>query len=73
MPRDWKGPFNRRLQMRASERGRRMANRRWELDRERRNKLAALTAVREAVIFSFDSFQMAKRKERNILRSEACA
>jgi hypothetical protein len=28
----------------ARERGRRMANRRWQLDRQRRNKLAALTA-----------------------------
>jgi len=41
---DWKGAFNRRLQRRASERGRTMANRRWALDRERRAKLAALTA-----------------------------
>jgi hypothetical protein len=44
MPGDWKGPFSRKLQVRASERGRRMANRRWQLDRERRNKLAQLTA-----------------------------
>lgn len=44
MPRDWKGPYQRRLEVRASERGRRMANRRWALDRARRNKLAALTA-----------------------------
>jgi len=28
----------------ASERGRRMANRRWQLDRQRRDRLAALTA-----------------------------
>ncbi len=41
---DWKGPFSRRLQKLASERGRRMAKRRWELDRERRNKIAALRA-----------------------------
>lgn len=44
MPRDWKGPFSRRLQARASERGRRLANRRWEIDRARRQKLATLTA-----------------------------
>ena len=44
MPRDWKGPFSRRLQVRASERGKRMAARRWQLDRERRAKIAALTA-----------------------------
>lgn len=30
MPRDWKGPYSRRLAIRASERGRRMANIRWE-------------------------------------------
>lgn len=40
----WKGAFSRKLQRAASERGRRMAKRRWELDRERRNKLAELTA-----------------------------
>ena len=28
----------------ARDRGKRMANRRWQLDRERRDKLAALTA-----------------------------
>jgi hypothetical protein len=44
MPSDWKGPFNRRMRTRASERGRRMAARRWALDRERRDQLAALTA-----------------------------
>ena len=44
MPRDWKGPFQRRLQALATERGRRMANRRWELDRQRREKIAVLTA-----------------------------
>lgn len=42
MPRDWKGPFSRRLQVRASERGRRMARRRWEMDRARRDHLAAI-------------------------------
>lgn len=41
---DWKGPFSRRLQKAASERGRRMANQRWRLDQERRNRLAVLTA-----------------------------
>lgn len=44
MPRNWKGPFIRRLQVRSSERGRRMAERRWRLDRERRERLASLTA-----------------------------
>lgn len=44
MPRDWKGPFSRRLQVRASELGKRMANRRWELYRQRRDRLAAITA-----------------------------
>ena len=44
MPGDWKGAFSRRLQRRASDRGRRMANKRWELVRARRSKLAALTA-----------------------------
>lgn len=86
MPGDWKGPFSRRLQRRASERGRQMAKRRWELDRQRCYKLAALTAeqfptqilrrivvidnettVREAVIFSFDSFAEARRKEKHVL------
>ncbi len=31
----------------ARERGRRMAKRRWELDRQRRDKLAALTAEQQ--------------------------
>lgn len=44
MPRDWKGPFSRRLQVRRSEHGRRMSERRWQLDRERRERLALLTA-----------------------------
>jgi hypothetical protein len=44
MNNDWKGPYNRRLQRRASERGRRMAAARWKRDRERREALAALTA-----------------------------
>jgi hypothetical protein len=88
MPRDWKGPFSRRLQRRASERGRIMAKRRWELERERRNRLGVLspeqcpnaivrrivvidneTTVREVVIWSFDSFRSAKRKERSVLCS----
>lgn len=43
MPSDWKGPFRRRLQRQASERGRRMARIRWERDRARRERLAALT------------------------------
>jgi hypothetical protein len=41
---DWKGPFKRRLQRERSERGRRMARRRWDLDREERNRLAKVTA-----------------------------
>lgn len=41
---DWKGPFRRRLQRAASERGRRMAAARWARDRERRGRLARLTA-----------------------------
>ena len=44
MHNDWKGAYSRRLQKSASERGRRMAERRWQLDRERREKLALLTA-----------------------------
>lgn len=87
MPRDWKGPFSKQLQAAASERGKRMAKRRWELDRERRNKLAQLTAeqypnkvvrriividneqaVREAVIWQWDSVRFAARKVREILR-----
>lgn len=63
-----------------------MANRRWELDRERRKKLAALTAeqypskiirrvividnetaVREAVIWSFDYAKDAHRKINSVL------
>lgn len=41
---DWKGPFRRRLQKIASERGKRMAAVRWQRDRERRRQLATLTA-----------------------------
>ena len=70
----------------ARERGRKMANRRWELDRARRERLAALTAeqypneivrrivvvdrektVREAVIWSWDSFRSARAKLRAVL------
>ena len=46
MPRDWKGPFSRRLQVRASQRGQRMAAARWANDRARRAALAALTPER---------------------------
>lgn len=46
MPRDWKGPFSRRLQVRASHRGQRMAAARWANDRARRAALAALTPER---------------------------
>ena len=41
---DWKGPFDRRLQKSRSERGRRMANARWQRDRERRTALAKVMA-----------------------------
>lgn len=41
---DWKGPYQRRLAKKASERGRRMANARWRKDRREREKLAVLTA-----------------------------
>lgn len=41
---DWKGPYSRRKQLAASARGRRMAAARWARDRERRARLAALTA-----------------------------
>lgn len=44
MQRDWKGPYQRRLAIKASERGKRLANIRWQRDRERREKLAELTA-----------------------------
>jgi len=92
MPRDWKGPFSRRLKVRASERGREMANRRWELDRARREKLAARTAeehpsriirrivvidqeriVREAVIWSWDSYRSARRKLHEVLTNSQSA
>lgn len=87
MPYDWKGPYSRRLHRAASERGRRMANRRWALDRQRRAQLAALTAeqypnrivrrivvidnerdVREATIWTWDSYREQHRKEQRILR-----
>ena len=41
---DWKGPFQRRLQKAASERGRRMANARWTRERAERDRLAVLMA-----------------------------
>ena len=44
MPRDWKGPFSRRLQRQASDRGKRMAAARWNLDRKRRARLADVPA-----------------------------
>lgn len=44
MPRDWKGPYQRRLAVHASQRARERANIRWARDRERRNKLAELEA-----------------------------
>lgn len=51
MPRDWKGPFSRRLQARASERGRRLANRRWEIDRARRQKIRSVLAASLCCLF----------------------
>lgn len=44
MSRDWKGPYHRRLKVQATERARHRANIRWQRDRERREKLAQLTA-----------------------------
>ena len=44
MHNDWKGPYLRRLHKNASERGKRMAAARWAKDRERRKRLAQLTA-----------------------------
>jgi hypothetical protein len=70
------------MQARASERGRRMARRRWELDRARRDKLAALTAeqcpshiVRRVVVIdheqtvreaTFWSFESARYQRRKL-------
>jgi hypothetical protein len=90
MHNDWKGPFNRRLQRAASERGKRMAQARWKRDRERRAALALVTAeqypsrivrrivvidgelaVREAVIFAWDSRREAARKTRRVLAPAA--
>jgi hypothetical protein len=42
--RNWTGPFSRQKQRRASEHGRAMARVRWQRDRERREKVAQLTA-----------------------------
>jgi hypothetical protein len=44
MHNDWKGPYRRRLQKQASERGRRMAAARWLKDRVRRDALAQIEA-----------------------------
>ena len=41
---DWKGPYSRRLQKAASERGWRMAKARWTKDRIERDRRATLTA-----------------------------
>jgi hypothetical protein len=46
MPGDWKGPYRRRLQKRASERGRRMANARWAKFHADRSRLDVLDPVR---------------------------
>jgi hypothetical protein len=46
MPRDWKtGHFN-RLRARRSERGRKMANRRWQIQRQREAELAAMDPIK---------------------------
>lgn len=62
MPYDWKSPYSRRLAKAASARGKRMARARWARDRERRDKLAALTAeqcpskiVRRVVVIENES------------------
>jgi len=44
---DWKGPYSKWLQRKASERGRRMANARWTKFRTEQNRLAALTAEQD--------------------------
>jgi len=46
MPRDWKGPYRKRLAKQASERGKRMANARWDRERERLARLDTLDPVR---------------------------
>ena len=65
-----------------------MANARWQMDRERRDRLAQLTAerhpnqivrriivideerdAREAVIWKWDSYRVAKRKLLKVLRT----
>lgn len=46
MLRDWKSGYSRRLQDAASERGRRMANVRWDRERERMARLDVLDPVR---------------------------
>jgi hypothetical protein len=43
---EYKSPYQRRLAIAASERGRRMARRRWDIERHRRAALGALTADR---------------------------
>jgi hypothetical protein len=81
---DWKGPFSRRLQRKRSERGRRMANRRWDLYRERRNRLAQVTAemypnkiVRRIIVIDREQnyreaviFKWDSDREARLLRSE---
>ena len=47
MHNDWKGPFNRRLQKQASERGKRMSAARWSNDRARREALALVMAEQD--------------------------
>jgi murein L,D-transpeptidase YafK len=44
MPREWKSGYFNRLRSRKSERGRQMADRRWELQRQRQKTQAELTA-----------------------------
>lgn len=46
MPRDWKGPYQRKLKRASTERGKKAANVRWERERSRRDKLARTDPVR---------------------------
>jgi hypothetical protein len=75
---NWKGPFSKRLQRAASDRGRRMAQARWQRDRQRRVRLSAEsipariaarivvivreTRVREFTLFDFDGPRECRRQ-----------
>lgn len=89
MQRDWKGPYQRKLQRIASERGRQRANVRWTRERERRDKLAALEAERnptricarivvilnerEVKEFTCWSFETWRERQRKCRKAEAYA